>query len=219
MQVSSQNRKKRSSEFDINSFVIPYSIASSVRPEKLEYKEIPTPEWRECPVVGMTQLNGFGVHAEELSDEAYATRHARCEQLEQQRFLHMCAVASNKRRGSGRLLSNADNAPSPSSPAPSPMVKRISLKPDEDDTMPVVLPWPRRKFPLGEEEEATLVSSISSSPLDTPLDVFSPIESPSNNQWTIVSPLATPLTTPPPVASNNHADQKSSIVLRLAKRT
>ena len=68
---------------------------------------------------------------QELSDEAYATRHARCEQLEQQRFLHMCAVASNKRRGSGRLLSNADNAPSPSSPAPSPMVKRIPLKPDE----------------------------------------------------------------------------------------
>jgi len=85
--------------------------------------------------------------------------------------------------------------------------------------MPVVLPWPRRKFPLTEEEEATLVSSISSSPLDTPLDVFSPIESPSNNQWTIVSPLATPLTTPPPVASSNHADHKSSIVLRLAKRT
>lgn len=84
--------------------------------------------------------------------------------------------------------------------------------------MPVVLPWPHRKFPLTEEEEATLVSSISSSPLDTPLDVFSPIESPSNNQWTIVSPMATPLATPP-VATNNHADQKSSIVLRLAKRT
>ena len=62
--MSSQNRKKRSSEFDINSFVIPYSIASSVRPEKLEYKEIPTPEWRESPVVGVTQLNGFGAHFE-----------------------------------------------------------------------------------------------------------------------------------------------------------
>lgn len=64
LQVTSQNRKKRSAEFDINSFVIPYSIASSVRPEKLEYKEIPTPDWRECPVVGMPQLNGFGVHGE-----------------------------------------------------------------------------------------------------------------------------------------------------------
>ena len=62
--MSSQNRKKRSSEFDINSFVIPYSIASSVRPEKLEYKEIPTPEWRECPIFSMNQLNGFGAHIE-----------------------------------------------------------------------------------------------------------------------------------------------------------
>lgn len=62
--AAAQNRKKKSSEFDINSFVIPYSIASSVRPEKLEYKEIPTPDWRECPVMGMTQLNGFGVHVE-----------------------------------------------------------------------------------------------------------------------------------------------------------
>ena len=44
--------------------MIPYSIASSVRPEKLEYKEIPTPDWRECPVVGVSQLNGFGVHGE-----------------------------------------------------------------------------------------------------------------------------------------------------------
>lgn len=146
----------------------------------------------------------------------------------------MCAVASNKKRVPSRHLSIADNAASPSSPAPSPVVRRAPPKPDEvrlsyyygfiilwllqDDAMPLVLPWPRRKFPLTEEEEATLVSSISL-PLGTPLDVFSPIESPSNNQWTIVSPLATPLTTPPPVASSNHADQKSSIVLRLAKRT
>ena len=60
----SQNRKKRSSEYDINSFVIPYSIASSARPEKLEYKEIPTPDWRENHVVGVAQLNGFGIHVE-----------------------------------------------------------------------------------------------------------------------------------------------------------
>jgi len=59
----SNSRKKRSAEYDINSFVIPYSIASSARPEKLEYKEIPTPGWRECPVKG-AQVNGFGDHCE-----------------------------------------------------------------------------------------------------------------------------------------------------------
>ena len=43
----------------------------------------------------------------------------------------MCAVASNKRRGSARLLSNADSVPSPSSPVPSPVVRRVPPKPDE----------------------------------------------------------------------------------------
>ncbi|XP_065919968.1 uncharacterized protein [Dysidea avara] len=216
--MMSNSRKKRSAEYDINSFVIPYSIASSARPEKLEYKEIPTPGWRVCPVKGTSQVNGFGDHCEDTSDKVFATRHAYCEQLEQQRFLHMCAVASNKRRGSTRHPSLLDTAsPSSPSPTPVPMVRRVPPKLDEDDTRPVVLPWTRRKFPLTDEEETTLVSSITSSPLDTP--VFSPTESPSN-QWTIVSPLATPLTTTPPMTpSSNHADHKSAIVLRLAKRT
>lgn len=65
-----------------------------------------------------------------MNDEVYITRHARCEQLEQQRFLHMCAVASNKRRNS-RHLSNTDSVASPSSPAPSPVVRRAIPKPDE----------------------------------------------------------------------------------------
>ena len=62
--MMSNSRKKRSAEYDINSFVIPYSIASSARPEKLEYKEIPTPGWRVCPVKGTSQVNGFGDHCE-----------------------------------------------------------------------------------------------------------------------------------------------------------
>lgn len=39
-------KKKGSSAFDINNIVIPYSMASSTRVEKLQYKEIPTPSWR-----------------------------------------------------------------------------------------------------------------------------------------------------------------------------
>lgn len=145
----SNSRKKRSAEYDINSFVIPYSIASSVRPEKLEYKEIPTPGWRVCPVKGTSQVNGFGDHCEvsvtttnaslyciispqDTSDKVFATRHTHCEQLEQQRFLHMCAVASNKRRGSTRHPSLLDT-PSPSSPSPSPapVVRRVPPKIEE----------------------------------------------------------------------------------------
>ena len=39
-------KKKGSNAFDINNIVIPYSMASSTRVEKLQYKEIPTPSWR-----------------------------------------------------------------------------------------------------------------------------------------------------------------------------
>ena len=45
--LSSLLKKKRGSNaFDINNIVIPYSMASSTRVEKLQYKEIPTPSWR-----------------------------------------------------------------------------------------------------------------------------------------------------------------------------
>lgn len=44
--ASLMKKKKGSSAFDINNIVIPYSMASSTRVEKLQYKEIPTPSWR-----------------------------------------------------------------------------------------------------------------------------------------------------------------------------
>ena len=39
-------KKKGNNAFDINNIVIPYSMASATRVEKLQYKEIPTPSWR-----------------------------------------------------------------------------------------------------------------------------------------------------------------------------
>jgi hypothetical protein len=41
-----QLRRKRETAFDIDNIVIPYSMAASVRVEKLKYKEILTPTWR-----------------------------------------------------------------------------------------------------------------------------------------------------------------------------
>lgn len=43
-----KNKKKLSSggDYDINNIVIPYSIAASTRVERIQYKEIPTPGWR-----------------------------------------------------------------------------------------------------------------------------------------------------------------------------
>ena len=42
-----QKKKPTSSgDYDINNIVIPYSIAASTRVERIHYKEIPTPGWR-----------------------------------------------------------------------------------------------------------------------------------------------------------------------------
>ena len=46
MNVCRQIRRKRETAFDIDNIVIPYSMAASVRVEKLKYKEILTPTWR-----------------------------------------------------------------------------------------------------------------------------------------------------------------------------
>lgn len=37
-------RRLRQNSYDINNIVIPYSVAASTRPEKLQYKEILTPK-------------------------------------------------------------------------------------------------------------------------------------------------------------------------------
>ena len=59
----SARRKKgvTTPSFDIDNIVIPYSMASSTRLEKLEYKEIITPKWRE--VEGMPIVRRKGVTA------------------------------------------------------------------------------------------------------------------------------------------------------------
>ena len=41
-----KKKSRPSSEYDINNIVIPYSISSSTRLEKPQYKEILTPGWR-----------------------------------------------------------------------------------------------------------------------------------------------------------------------------
>ena len=41
-----RKKKGSSADYDINNIVIPYSIASSTRVERIQYKEIPTPGWR-----------------------------------------------------------------------------------------------------------------------------------------------------------------------------
>ncbi|XP_033730589.1 KAT8 regulatory NSL complex subunit 1-like [Pecten maximus] len=58
-----QWRRRRESEYDINNIVIPYSMAASTRVEKLQYKEIVTPKWRDLT------KDDVEVHEEEEEEE------------------------------------------------------------------------------------------------------------------------------------------------------
>ncbi|CAM4638244.1 unnamed protein product [Lepidochelys kempii] len=48
--MSQPRRRRGESSFDINNIVIPMSVAATTRVEKLQYKEILTPSWREVDI-------------------------------------------------------------------------------------------------------------------------------------------------------------------------
>ncbi|XP_078012074.1 KAT8 regulatory NSL complex subunit 1 isoform X2 [Phascolarctos cinereus] len=120
-------RRRGESSFDINNIVIPMSVAATTRVEKLQYKEILTPSWRE---VDLQSLKGNpdeeNEEIEDLSDAAFAALHAKCEEMERARWLWTTSVPP-QRRGSrsyrssdGRTtpqLGNANSStPQPASP-------------------------------------------------------------------------------------------------------
>jgi len=93
--------------FDINNIVIPYSMASSTRLEKLEYKEIITPRWRtlEASQGAETKEKSPAGSSEppedeckDLSDELFSKRHSRCEFNEKKRFLNFISGSNHRRR-------------------------------------------------------------------------------------------------------------------------
>lgn len=92
-------RRRGENAFDINNIVIPYSIASATRVERLPYKEILTPKWRVLSDEELnTVLQDVGdiiEEVEDMSDEAFETRHQVCEEEEKQRFAGLLSKASN----------------------------------------------------------------------------------------------------------------------------
>lgn len=117
-------RRRGESSFDINNIVIPMSVAATTRVEKLQYKEILTPSWRE---VDLQSLKGSAdeenEEIEDLSDAAFAALHAKCEEMERARWLWTTSVPP-QRRGSrsyrssdGRTTPQLGNA-NPSTPQP-----------------------------------------------------------------------------------------------------
>ncbi|XP_043091208.1 KAT8 regulatory NSL complex subunit 1 isoform X2 [Puntigrus tetrazona] len=120
-------RRRGESPFDINNIVIPMSVAATTRVEKLQYKEILTPSWREVDIFAKPiSEEDDTVEIEDLSDVTFSQLHLPCEEQERSRWSW---TASNiaKRRGSrsyksvdGRttplLCGTNPSTPQPSSP-------------------------------------------------------------------------------------------------------
>ncbi|NXW47459.1 KANL1 protein, partial [Nyctiprogne leucopyga] len=93
-------RRRGESSFDINNIVIPMSVAATTRVEKLQYKEILTPSWREVDISALkANPDEDNEEIEDLSDAAFAARHGKCEEMERARWLWSTSMPP-QRRGS-----------------------------------------------------------------------------------------------------------------------
>ncbi|XP_014259185.1 KAT8 regulatory NSL complex subunit 1 isoform X2 [Cimex lectularius] len=100
-------KRKRENSYDIDNIVIPYSMASATRLEKLNYKEILTPKWRrikdnELKKDNLDHKNGVVRRSshevegfEDMSEEAYISRHEKCEIEERKKFLSYLKVPNS----------------------------------------------------------------------------------------------------------------------------
>lgn len=100
------------------------SVAATTRVEKLQYKEILTPSWRE---VDLQSLKGSpdeeNEEIEDLSDAAFAALHAKCEEMERARWLWTTSVPPQRRGSRSYRSSDGRTTPqlgsaNPSTPQP-----------------------------------------------------------------------------------------------------
>ena len=221
-QGSSARKKKTSHStplFDINNIVIPYSMASSTRLEKLEYKEIITPRWRALEAdEGGGEIKDksptgsaepMEEDSEDLSDETISKRHGRCELNEKKRFLNFISGSNHRRktRPQSMTLSESPEAGGEAS-LMSPPQRRVTVTspiPSELEIarLPEVAPWQPRSFPLnGEDEDALSNPPPPPAPTLPPSSPFRSLHastsshSPSCNTSAYTTPLPSPLSTP-----------------------
>ncbi|XP_038241843.1 KAT8 regulatory NSL complex subunit 1 isoform X1 [Dermochelys coriacea] len=123
--MSQPRRRRGESSFDINNIVIPMSVAATTRVEKLQYKEILTPSWREVDISALkVNPDEDNEEIEDLSDSAFAALHAKCEEMERARWLWSTSLPP-QRRGSrsyrsadGRTTPQLGNPSTPQPPSP-----------------------------------------------------------------------------------------------------
>ncbi|XP_051769655.1 KAT8 regulatory NSL complex subunit 1 [Ctenopharyngodon idella] len=106
-------RRRGESPFDINNIVIPMSVAATTRVEKLQYKEILTPRWREVDTLAQPLAEeDDNIPVEDLSDAMFSKLHQPCEEQERSRW-RWTALTPAKRRGS-RSYKSLDGRTTPS---------------------------------------------------------------------------------------------------------
>ncbi|XP_042329331.1 KAT8 regulatory NSL complex subunit 1 isoform X2 [Sceloporus undulatus] len=120
--TSQPRRRRGESSFDINNIVIPMSVAATTRVEKLQYKEIITPSWRVVDI-GALKVNPDedNEEIEDLSDAAFATLHAKCEETERARWLWSTSIPPQRRGSRSYRSSDGRTTPqlgNPSTPQP-----------------------------------------------------------------------------------------------------
>ncbi|XP_075027396.1 KAT8 regulatory NSL complex subunit 1 isoform X4 [Calonectris borealis] len=115
-------RRRGESSFDINNIVIPMSVAATTRVEKLQYKEILTPSWREVDISALkANPDEDSEEIEDLSDSAFGARHGKCEEMERARWLWSTSMPPQRRGSRSYRSTDGRTTPqlgNPSTPQP-----------------------------------------------------------------------------------------------------
>nr|XP_032806931.1 KAT8 regulatory NSL complex subunit 1-like isoform X2 [Petromyzon marinus] len=183
---ASARRRRVENSFDINNIVIPLSMAAFAHVEKIQYKEILTPGWRELGFENEgPDIEEEAEEVEDVSDESFADRHARFEQMEKTRWCFWSPAIHRRTRSFNKSTSEGRCTPQPPSPDVSVSgggsnhhaglnaeqhrsadrslrdsfyESTRSSTPDmcSEEVFLVVQPWEKRAFPLREQEEIAL---------------------------------------------------------------
>nr|XP_015212645.1 PREDICTED: KAT8 regulatory NSL complex subunit 1-like isoform X2 [Lepisosteus oculatus] len=172
-------RRRGESSFDINNMVMPLGLGGGARVQRLQYKEILTPSWRQLncifvPPVGQAAPGpGDGLasfertageeeeeeEVEDLSDASFLCRHSASEDKERSRWGTWARRASQRR---GRFSSRAESKviPQPTGPVLPPLSPERSPggQTEQPDTCPPSPPESEdTSCPLAEDEELAVL--------------------------------------------------------------
>ncbi|XP_073769091.1 KAT8 regulatory NSL complex subunit 1-like protein isoform X1 [Danio rerio] len=152
----------------IDNIVIPMSLFSSVKVEKLQYKNILTPSWRKLnisPLLKREQDKQEEKLSETIEDADFFQRHQIYERTEKLHWScwHQDSQSIRSSRKSCSSVCVRDHPAHCHPPAHPPVPSTISPPQDLEDDIEVassqlgtLQPWKRRTFPLADKDEETL---------------------------------------------------------------